>query len=206
MKILFQLFVAIILIPTSLHADSNKFDQVYQYQRTHYCSDYYFYEDAEEYRSACFSLGGDANYEQIDIKAYIRCQPSGVNCDGLYDYRAYCQIDNAGPEVVQVLNKTHVIVDIQPEDCDPDSALNSVGTQFSAIANGRVKERFDYANYFLHAYQLDRQCIIHSKGGSQEARLADMEAVIEGKAVANTGVYIYTITTDSLFNPCSLPW
>lgn len=206
MKILFQLFVAIILSLTSVHADSNKSDQVYRYQRIHYCTDFYFYEDAEysERRSACFSLGGDTNYEQIDIKAYIRCRQDEGTCEDDDEYRAYCQIDNAGPEVVQVLNKNQVIVDIRPEDCDV--AINSVGSQFSASANGIVKERFDYANYFIHTYQLDRQCIIHSKGGSQEARLSDMEAVIEGKAAENSGVYIYTITTGSLFNPCGLPW
>lgn len=205
MKILFQLCVVIILIPTCVHADSNKSDQVHKYQRIHYCTDFYAYEDAEyeEERQACFSLIEDANNEQTDVAAYIRCRPDIGTCDDGDDYRAYCQTDKAGPGVVQVANKNQIIVDIQPEDCD--FALNSIGSQFSATANGIVKERFDYGNYFLHAYQLDRQCIIQSKGGSQEARLADIEAVIEGKAVVSTA-YIYTITTDSLRNPCPLPW
>jgi len=205
MKILFQLFVAVILIPASLHADSNNSYQVHQYQRIHYCTDFYFYEDEKysERRSACFSLGFDANIEQIDIKAHIRCRQDEGTCEDDEDYRAYCQIDNAGPEVVQVLNKTQIIVDIQPEDCDV--AINSVGSQFSATTNGIVQERLDYGNYFMRLLNYDTQCIIHSKGGSQERRSVDVEAVIEGKAVVSAAS-IYTITTDSLFNPCSLPW
>ena len=201
MKIFFQLFVVIILIPTSLYADSNKSN--HQYQRIHFCTDFYFDAEYDEYRQACFSLIEDANNQQTDVAAYIKCQPYVGDCDGDWDYRAYCQTDKAGPGVIQVANKNQIIVDLQPEDCD--YALNSIGSQFSATANGIVKERFDYGNYFLHSYQLDRQCIIQSKGGSQEARLADIEAVIEGKAVVSTA-YIYTITTDSLRNPCGLPW
>ena len=204
MKILFQLFVAIILIPTSLHADSNESYQVHQYQRIHFCTDFYFDAEYEEHRQACFSLIEDANNEQTDVAAYIRCQPYVGDCDGLWDYRAYCQTDKAGPGVIQVANKTQIIVDIQPEDCD--FALNSIGSQFSATANGIVKERFDYGNYFMKLENYEnQQCILSSKGGSQERRSVDVEAVIEGKAVVGTAS-IYTIITDSLHNPCSLPW
>jgi len=212
MKILFQLFVAIILIPTSLHAQSDKFDKFYKYRliRTHACTGFYFYEDAEysENRLACFTLDMDQASGAIEVKAWISCQQHGPDtCEEVpgINYRAYCFIDDAGPDVVQVLNKTHVLVDMQPEDCE--QALNAVGTQFSVIANGRGLERWDYANYFFTTFsQQDRHCIQRSKGGNFEGRSADLEAVIEGQVLEHEEGHIDTISTDFLFNPCNLPF
>ena len=115
--------------------------------------------------------------------------------------RSNCYAAGVGSNIVQVGNKNHFVVDLQPEDCDSMFGT-PLGAQLIADANGRHFLTIEIERLWSRYRVGNQQCTSILGGGVQDSRSADVVATIDGWDVV-IGDYIMTWYGEREVEHCS---
>lgn len=173
----------LMLLPLLAHAKPGK--EIFIQYAVSFCSEYTLVEteDPPENQRVCITAlknGGNS----FRVTANRECQSGSGNCPvGPFGRnRSWCNVSGEGPsDIIQVGNKNHFVVDLQPEECDPASTIGTPqGAQLIADTNGIFESTTSRKWSSARSAELHQQCFSRTDGGTKEDRSADIIATIDG--------------------------